>query len=228
LFAAAEWASIVRPFRPPLNKEKNMNKSAILQRMAACASLAMLFSVGSAYAQTGTGTTAESAASTGAAASSGKKMDSADQRYMKDISQANVSEVATAKIALQNSQNQQVKDFAQKMIDDHGKAEQELQTLADSKGVKLPTEPDAKHKALGKMMSGLKGDAFDKRYIKEAGLGDHEKTIKLLQKVESKAKDPDLKAYAQKTMGPVKEHLAMAQDMASKHGQRPGSAAETK
>jgi putative membrane protein len=206
-----------------------MKERVLLQRMAACAGMAMLFSFGAAQAQTGTGANTDAAGSrsTATANAGGKKVDSADQRYMKDIAQSNISEVATAKIALQNSQSQQVKDFAQKMIDDHTKAEQELQTLADGKGVKLPTDPDAKHKALGKMMSGLKGDAFDKRYMKEAGLGDHEKTVKLLKKVESKAKDPDLKAYAQKTLGPVEEHLAMAQDIAGKKGQRPGSAGDT-
>jgi putative membrane protein len=206
-----------------------MNKLVILQRMAACASLAMLFSAAPAQAQTGTGTTADTGATTSAAranASTGK-VSAGDQRYMKDIAQSNLAEVATGKLALANSQNQDVKNFAQKMIDDHTQAQQELQTLADGKGVKLPTEPDAKHKALAKMMGGMKGDAFDKRYMKEAGLNDHQKTSKLLKTVEAKAKDPDLKAYAQKTLGPVQQHLAMAQDMSSKQGQRPGSAGDS-
>ncbi|MBK4735557.1 DUF4142 domain-containing protein [Noviherbaspirillum pedocola] len=203
-----------------------MNKTVLLKRMAACASLAMLFSA--AQAQTGTGTATDAGTSTGAATSAASKgaskMSAADQRYMKDIAQSNLAEIAASKIALENGQAQQVKDFAQKMIDDHTQAENELQTLAQSKGVQLPTEPDAKHRALAKMMSGLKGEAFDRRYMKETGLTDHQKTAKLLHKVADKAKDPDLKAYAQKTLGPVEQHLAMAQDETSKRGQRPGSA----
>jgi putative membrane protein len=84
--------------------------------------------------------------------------------------------------------------------------------------VKLPTEPDAKHKAMAKMLSGLKGDAFDKRYLKQGGLNDHENTHKLLTRVQDKAKDADLKAYAAKTIAAVDQHLTLAQETAGKHG----------
>jgi putative membrane protein len=137
---------------------------------------------------------------------------------MRDIAFSNISEVAAGKLALEKSQSYDVKSYAQKMIDDHTKAQQELQTLADSKGVKLPTEPDAKHKALAKVMSGLKGDAFDKRYLKQGGLNDHENTHKLLQRVQARANDPDLKAYAAKTITAVDQHLTLAQETAGKHG----------
>ena len=203
-----------------------MNKQLILKRMAACATLAMMF--GGAVAQTGTGTgagagaagtTAGSSATAGAATSgTASRVASGDQKMMRDIAYSNISEIAAGKLAQQKSQSDDVKTFAQKMIDDHTKAQQELQTLADSKGVKLPTEPDAKHKALAKVMSGLKGDAFDKRYLKQGGLNDHENTHKLLARVQDKAKDADLKAYAAKTITVVDQHLTMAQETAGKHG----------
>jgi putative membrane protein len=204
-----------------------MDKELILKRMAVCATLAMVF--GAASAQTGTagagagtaaGTTATGRDASGAgntagpmsgAARSGSKVSSGDQKMMRDIAYSNLSEVAAGKLALERSQSDDVKSFAQKMIDDHTKAQQELQTLAESKGVKLPTEPDAKHKALAKVMSGLKGDAFDKRYLKQGGLNDHENTHKLLQRVQSRANDSDLKAYAAKTITAVDQLLSLAQ-----------------
>lgn len=209
-----------------------MNKQLILKRMAACATLAMMF--GGAVAQNATGSAAtgsmsgNSSATAGAggagasarAGSSGasSKVASGDQKMMRDIAYSNISEIAAGKLALQNSQSDDVKSYAQKMIDDHTKAQQELQTLADSKGVKLPTEPDAKHKALSKAMAGMKGEAFDKRYLKQGGLNDHENTHKLLARVQDKAKDADLKAYAAKTITVVDQHLTLAQDTAGKHG----------
>jgi putative membrane protein len=211
-----------------------MKKQLILKRMAACATLAMMF--GGAMAQNATGSAAtgsmsgNSSATAGAGAggagasaragSSGgsSKVASGDQKMMRDIAYSNISEVAAGKLALQNSQSDDVKSYAQKMIDDHTKAQQELQTLADSKGVKLPTEPDAKHKALSKVMAGMKGEAFDKRYLKQGGLNDHENTHKLLARVQDKAKDADLKAYAAKTITAVDQHLTLAQDTAGKHG----------
>lgn len=203
-----------------------MNKHLNLKRMAICASLAMVF--GGAMAQN-TGTTGTAAtnrdttanATTSASstrASTSSTVASADQRMMRDIAYSNISEIATGKLALEKTQSEDVKAFAQKMIDDHTKAQQELQTLADGKGVKLPTEPDAKHKAAAKMLSALKGEAFDKRYLKQGGLNDHEKTHKLLQRVQDKAKDADLKAYAAKTITAVDQHLALAQETAGKHG----------
>jgi putative membrane protein len=216
----------------PSHQEINMNKQLILKRMAACATLAMMF--GGAMAQNATGSAATGsmsgnssatagaggAGASGGAGSSGasSKVASGDQKMMRDIAYSNISEIATGKLALQNSQSDDVKSYAQKMIDDHTKAQQELQTLADSKGVKLPTEPDAKHKALSKVMAGMKGDAFDKRYLKQGGLNDHENTHKLLARVQDKAKDADLKAYAAKTITVVDQHLTLAQDTAGKHG----------
>jgi putative membrane protein len=153
-----------------------------------------------------------------AASGASSKVASGDQKMMRDIAYSNISEVAAGKLALQNSQSADVKSYAQKMIDDHTKAQQELQTLADSKGVKLPTEPDAKHKALSKAMASMKGDNFDKRYLKQGGLNDHENTHKLLTRVQDKAKDADLKAYAAKTIVAVDQHLTLAQETAGKHG----------
>jgi putative membrane protein len=204
-----------------------MKKQLILKRMAACATLAMMF--GGAIAQTAAGSGGAMSGNSGATAGAGtsaatgssgagSKAASGDQKMMRDIAHSNISEIATGKLALEKSQSEDVKAFAQKMIDDHTKAQQELQTLAEGKGVKLPTEPDAKHKALAKVMSGLKGEAFDKRYLKQGGLNDHENTHKLLMRVQDKAKDQDLKAYAAKTITVVDQHLTLAKDTAAKHG----------
>lgn len=201
-----------------------MNKQLILKRMAACATLAMMFGGAIAQNATGAATTGSmsgnsaTAASTTAASGSAAKVASADQKMMRDIAHANLSEIAAGKMALEKSQSDDVKTFAQKMIDDHTKAQQELQTLADGKGVKLPTEPDGRHKAMAKMMAGLKGDAFDKRYLKQGGLSDHQAAHKLLERVQGKAKDADLKAYAAKTITAVDQHMTMAQEVSGKHG----------
>lgn len=203
-----------------------MNKQLVLKRMAACVTLAMMF--GGAVAQNATGSaatgsmagnsSATAGAGAGGASASASKVASADQRMMRDIAHANISEIAAGKLALEKAQGDDVKAYAQKMIDDHTKAQQELQTLADGKGVKLPTEPDAKHKGMMKAMSALKGDAFDKSYLKQGGLKDHENTHKLLTRVQDKAKDADLKAYAAKTIAAVDQHLTLAQETAAKHG----------
>lgn len=55
------------------------------------------------------------------------------------------------------------------------------------------------------------GASFDSQYMKRAGVGDHQQTVELLQKVEKNARDPELKALAAKMLPNVQEHLKMAQ-----------------
>ncbi|HEX2603116.1 MAG TPA: DUF4142 domain-containing protein [Oxalicibacterium sp.] len=176
------------------------------------AAVAALFGVSSVYAQSGSADNT-SAGSSSASSSKSSSVSKDDKDFMEDIAHANLAEIATGKMALEKSQNEQVKQFAQKMIDDHTKAEDELKQLADAKGVKLPTEPDMVHKTKAATLKPLSGNTFDKQYVKHAGVGDHENTHKLLEKVQSKAKDPDLKAYADKTIKAVEAHLDMAKQL---------------
>jgi putative membrane protein len=180
------------------------------------ATLAILFSTPTLHAQTaGTGGNAKS--STGSAAdTSGGKVSKADQGIMRDIAHANLAEIETGKLALDKSQNDQIKKFAQQMIDDHTTAMNELTQLAQSKGVTLPAETDLKHKTMATALKALSGDKFDKQYISQAGVTDHQRTRDLLQKAQKSAKDPDLKAYVQKVLPIVNQHLAMAQQLANK------------
>ncbi|VTP68824.1 Predicted outer membrane protein [Leclercia adecarboxylata] len=74
------------------------------------------------------------------------KLSSGDEKALKDMAQANINEIAAAKIALNKAESSDVKAFAQKMVDDHGDALTKVQTVAKQKDVTLPTEPDAQHK----------------------------------------------------------------------------------
>lgn len=194
------------------------------------AALAMMFCAGTVYAQSSSTTSgkesagmssqnqagqgASSGASTmGQAATSGQGVNSSDRNLMRELAYANLAEVEAAKIAQSQSQNDQVKNFAQRMMDDHTKALQELQQLAQQKGVALPTEPDAQHKAEAKKLAALSGDKFDKRYMAKGGLSDHHNTHRLLSRVQDRASDPDLKALASKMMPVVDQHLSMAQNI---------------
>jgi putative membrane protein len=135
---------------------------------------------------------------------------------MEDIAHANLAEVETGKLALEKSKNEQVRQFAQRMIDDHTTALKELQTLAQSRGVTLPTETDVQHKTIATALKALSGDTFDHQYMERVGIGDHERTHDLLQKAVKNARDADLKAYAQKTLKTVDQHLSMAKKMETK------------
>lgn len=148
------------------------------------------------------------------AAAQSSAMTKGDQTLLKDIAQANIAEIESGKLALDKSSNDGIKKFAQMMVDDHGKALTDVQALASTKGVTLPTEPDMKHKAVAVEFKALKGSTFDSRYVKQAGVGDHEATEKLLKKTQAKAKDADLKALATKMLPVVDGHLQHAHELA--------------
>jgi putative membrane protein len=171
---------------------------------------------------TGQSTTGGAAAGQGAA-SGGAKLGKADQKIVMDMARANIAEIEAGKLALSKSQDDQVKSFAQQMIDDHTKALADVQSVAQARGVTLPTAPDSKHKAMAAKMEKLSGDAFNRQYMKQAGVSDHKTVLSMLQKNQKSAKDPDVKALAAKMLPTVEQHLKAAQQMpAAKSGTSSG------
>ena len=185
-----------------------------LAAVAACAFTTSLPSGAQSAGSRGDQAT-ESRSASGRPDSAGKSA-KADQRMMKDIAQANIAEIETGKLAQEKASKDEVKQFGKTMVDDHTKALSELQQIASKKGVELPTEPDTKHKATATALKALNGETFDKQYMSMAGLSDHKKTHEMLQKVQRNATDPDLKAYAAKTLPVVHGHLETAQGITGK------------
>ena len=128
-------------------------------------------------------------------------MSSTDQKFMMMAGMGGMAEVEMGRLALQKSSNDGVKQYAQKMIDDHTMAGDELKQLASMKGVTLPMQADTKQMAMMAKMEKLSGMDFDKMYIKEAGVKAHQDMEKLFMKESMSGKDMDAKAWAAKTLG---------------------------
>jgi len=190
-----------------------MQKTPFIKRLLAVSVAAAMF--GSVGAQAQTASTQMGASATAATASGTAKLTAADRKAIMDMAMSNMAEVEMGKMAQSKSQNADVKAFGQKMVDDHGKALTEVQTLAQSKGVTLPTELDAKHKALAAKLEKANGDAFDKAYTKQGGVAAHKETLAKLQKASKAVKDTDVKGQVDKTIPVVQEHLKHAEQVAS-------------
>lgn len=147
------------------------------------------------------------AALLGALTAQAQNLAKSDQQMLEQLAQSNMAEIEAGKVALQKSQSTEVKAFAQQMIDDHTKGLQEVQSVAQAKGVTLPADVDAKNKAMVSKLNGLSGDAFDRSYLSQAGVSAHKKTHALVQKVQTSAKDADVKALAAKLEPTVAQHL---------------------
>lgn len=157
----------------------------------------------------------EGASSTAADAMSAApaKLSKADEKILKGMAQANIDEIEAGKLAQSKSQNDEVKKFSQQMIDDHTKLLNDVQQVAQERGVTLPTGPDARHKKTVASLEKLSGEAFDKAYIKNAGVNDHRAVMTSLQRDEKNAKDADVKGLATKMTPVVEQHLKAAEQI---------------
>jgi len=133
-----------------------------------------------------------------------------DEAFMKQAAQNGHAEIQASKLAVTKARNADVKAYASTMVADHTKVDDELKQLASSKKVELPTEPSTLQKAELKMISAGDDAKFDQRYAKSFGIKAHEDTVKLFQEAVQEAKDPEVKAFAQKTLPSLQHHLEMA------------------
>lgn len=140
-------------------------------------------------------------------------MSSMDQKFMMMAAKGGMGEIEMARMALQKSSNDAVKQYAQKMIDDHTMAGDELKQLAATKNVTLPMDADAKQMAMTAKMQKMSSMEFDMMYVKEAGVKDHQDMEKLFMKESMSGKDMDAKAFATKTLPVVRMHLQMAREL---------------
>ena len=125
-----------------------------------------------------------------------------------DAAIGGLMEVELGQLAAQKGTSEAVKQFGQRMVDDHGKANTELTSLAASKGITLPTSIDDKHRQDVTKLSAMSGAEFDRAYSKMM-LKDHEKDVSEFEKQSTKGTDPDVKAFASKTLPTLQEHLTM-------------------
>jgi putative membrane protein len=133
-----------------------------------------------------------------------------DAAFMKEAAHAGAAEIEASKLAVAKARNADVKAFANSMIADHTKVADELKALAATKNVTLPDAPSVKQKAEIKLIDAGDNDKFDERYAKAFGVKAHEETIQLFEEASREAKDPEVKAWAQKTLPGLKHHLEMA------------------
>ena len=136
-----------------------------------------------------------------------------DQKMLSDLALANMAEIETAKMALQKTQSDRVKSFAQQMVDEHSKGLDEVRKVAAARSVTLPAELDARHKALADKLDKLSGDKFDRSYMEQAGVQAHKEAQQLVAKTESSAQDSELKSLATRLKPTIHQHLNNAEQL---------------
>lgn len=136
----------------------------------------------------------------------GIAVNSDDAKFATDAANGGLAEVALGKLALTKTSNASIKKFAQMMVDDHSKANDELKGIAKTKNITLPDAVDADHQKKMDDLDKKHGADFDKAYV-DAMVDGHKKTLDLMNKEAKDGKDADLKAFAAKVAPTVQMHL---------------------
>jgi putative membrane protein len=158
------------------------------------------------------GSPADTTHASGANAKAEAKLSHKDKEFIEDAAKGGMFEVQSGKLAAEKGSDQSVKDFGNKLVQDHGKANDELKQIAEAKGVKMPDKDGWMDRHEVSKLQKLSGPAFDREFAKNE-VKDHETDIKKFEKAANDLKDPDLKAWAQKQIPALKEHLALAQKL---------------
>ncbi len=149
-----------------------------------------------------------------------------DKLYIVMASIDNQSEIQLGQLALKNSQDDQVKQIAQKMIDDHQKAQQQLQPIAQQIGVQLPQAGTMTGLVQMKVLEALNGKQFDQQYVSHLRAA-HAKCVSETTDVAQLAQNDQVKQYAQQQLPILQEHSQRLQQAAVALGLPSSSEAQT-
>jgi len=138
--------------------------------------------------------------------SSASAVDKDDAKFAVAAANGGMAEVELGTLAQEKAVNAKVKDFGSMMVKDHSKANDEMKALAKSKGITLPDSIDSKEKKVKSDLSAKSGADFDKAYVSNM-IDDHKEDIKEFEDAAKNVKDPELKAFAVKTLPTLKMHL---------------------
>jgi putative membrane protein len=149
-----------------------------------------------------------------------------DQEFVRKALEGGAAEVQMGQLAQQKSQSDDVKQFAQKMVDDHTKLDEQMQPVAQHLGISEPKGPSKKDSKLIAKLESLSGPQFDQEYIK-AMLKGHKQDLKDFKDEAQMAADPNVKQVAQQGETVVSQHLQLIEQIAQSHNIATGQEKET-
>jgi putative membrane protein len=135
-----------------------------------------------------------------------------DTKFVRGQLEGNMAEVQIAQLALKQSQDQNIRNFAQKMITDHTAANGTLMPIAQAHGIAMPATLDSRHERAMERLSKLNGAAFDTAYINDM-IRMHDATVKAMNEQLASGQSPVVNVWVQNTRPTVMQHEMVAQQI---------------
>jgi len=133
-------------------------------------------------------------------------VDQEDSLFAAKAAAGNLAEIEMGNLAIKNGKSKRVKNFGWMMVKDHGKANNKLMAMATAKKLILPTAPGADEQKMLTELAKKSGNDFDKAYVSMM-IDDHKNDVSDFTSASTKIQDPDIKAYAKKTLPVLQKHL---------------------
>ena len=144
-----------------------------------------------------------------------ESQDASAAKFLTTAIQGNLAEVKMGELAQQRGKSEDVRDFGEMLVTDHGKGLQKSSSLAKSLGVTPPSQPTAEAQKMYDAMSKLSGDEFDKQFAMHMVM-DHQKDIAEYRAHANDAKNSEVAAFAKETLPTLEKHLKAAQSLEKK------------
>ncbi|HYE61977.1 MAG TPA: DUF4142 domain-containing protein [Phycisphaerales bacterium] len=135
-----------------------------------------------------------------------------DKDFVTTAAASGMKEVELGRLGTRQASNEQLKQFAQKIIDDHTKANEELMTLARNKNIDVPTQLPQDHKSMVQKFNQLNGAEFDREFVTHM-VQSHQKSVDLFDRQARQGEDAQVRAFAARTLPTLRQHLQMAKDL---------------
>src|SRR3954454_8489196 len=141
-----------------------------------------------------------------------QKLSEKDKSFATEAAMGGMPELELGNLAQQNAQNDDVKQFGARMVQDHTAANQQLTPILQAKDIPAPTQLDATHRRTMDKLSKIRGAEFDRAYMREM-VEDHDKDVKKFRQEAEHGSDADLKTFAQNTLPVLEQHQKMAHEI---------------
>jgi putative membrane protein len=156
-----------------------------------------------------------SVTTTGSTGGTVSALSPSDKEFVMTSAQDNFADVQFGLLAGQKAVNADVKDFARRLVQDHGKTMNTMRQLVTNKGLVLPSEAANEHINIARDLAGKSGAEFDRAFMAQM-VADHEKAISRFDEASRTASDADVKSFAASTLPALQEHLRMAKEVQRK------------
>lgn len=139
---------------------------------------------------------------------------STDRMFVKKAAQGGMAEVELGKLAVEKAQNPEVKEFGQRMVDDHSKANDQLKHVASTENITVPEALNAKDEQTKERLAKLSGAEFDRAYMSDM-VTDHTQDVSEFRQESTSGKDASVKNFASQTLPTLEDHLKEARKVSS-------------